>query len=747
MLRFAANSCPLSVFNSGFGKAASGLMCRLVLLLATVVAWAVSPSGVARAAGSDTVGVYGNVTTVGAGGLIRQPANYFDLEGTTLRFTPNGADGYTVRVRALDWEDPGDIVAWEPSRGFWAPGRRPGPTVDLPFAFPFSGRRWTRAYVNVNGNISFVGPEIQHWPQRGRSAAMRTMAATIDSRSAAGLETMIAALWAIYGSTAISIDPSPARVAITWRAVRPSPDHNWHEPLGENLFQARLYPSGVVELAYKSVAERDGIVGLFHGMEARGRTLDSVEDEVGEVAPEEDVIDITKIELVDNGSTLLAIFTVAADVSEHLANANLRYRVILDFGDYTCDVGVRIREAGRSGYTSCDPAPGAVGYRVDGATIEIPISKISLEGARQVSWNADAVWWGRGFDRLSRPRTVDIGTAAFDLGALSGTLAGNAFEVFHYPSIPRQPRQVLSFIHSYASANHEIVVPFTGFRIDKRYTGGPGSGPINIPVQGIGRGRANPQAGELYRSDSLLVTMVPNFIGAPRFVETGVFRDREFRDFALGIRWIAHEAVHRWAAHLQFRNPQTGHVEHLTDEGCRCHWSKRLHVPAVHAVGLGYASAPYPERSTMGGSFWLDNGDGTFTQAEDAYAFNLPTGLSALDLYVLGMIPATQVPDTFLLRDVEATETRGRFKATKVPVRIDDIVAAMGPRVPAVNASRKEFRLGVFLLHEDGRPPRADLLQRAQAITTAIPRYFATATGGRMRLVPTVSTAVEPPSE
>jgi hypothetical protein len=71
-------------------------------------------------------------------------------------------------------------------------------------------------------------------------------------------------------------------------------------------------------------------------------------------------------------------------------------------------------------------------------------------------------------------------------------------------------------------------------------------------------------------------------------------------------------------------------------------------------------------------------------------------------------------------------------------VRIDDIVAAMGPRVPAADASRKEFRLGVYLLHEDGRPPRTDLVQRAQAVTTATAEYFAAATGGRMRVVPTL---------
>lgn len=104
----------------------------------------------------------------------------------------------------------------------------------------------------------------------------------------------------------------------------------------------------------------------------------------------------------------------------------------------------------------------------------------------------------------------------------------------------------------------------------------------------------------------------------------------------------------------------------------------------------------------------------------------------------MGMMPAAEVPDTFLLRDVQETNARRRVRATKVPVRSDDIVAAMGPRVPAAEASRKEFRLGVYLLHEDGRPPRMDLVQRAQALTTATAEYFAAATGGRMRVVPTL---------
>ena len=141
--------------------------------------------------------------------------------------------------------------------------------VSLPFGFPFAGRTWTRVHANTNGNVSFTAPETTHWEQRDpwSNGTMRSVAAAVDSRSAAGLEAMIAVLWAIYGEAAISVASSPERVALTWDAVRRDADY---EPAGPNAFQVRLYPSGAIEFAYRQVSERDGIVGLFHGSDARG---------------------------------------------------------------------------------------------------------------------------------------------------------------------------------------------------------------------------------------------------------------------------------------------------------------------------------------------------------------------------------------------------------------------------------------------------------------------------------------------
>ena len=718
-------------------------MHRFVLWLANGAILVTSSSWVMLSAESVAVGIHGSVTSIPAGELIRKPANFFDLEGTTVTFTPNGTDGYTVRVGALDWEDHVGTQTWDnPHNANW--GHLESPTVDLPFAFPFAGRTWTRAYANVHGNISFLQPESKHWPQR-EGDTMRGVAAAIDSRSATELEAMVAALWARYDDTTISIDSTSSRVAITWRAVRQDPPGGrWYEPLGENLFQARLYPSGVVELAYRTVAERDGIVGLFHGMNDHGRMLDTADDGLGDASTKGNaVVDISRIELVDRGSTVLVRINVAGDVPNQVPDGTIDYRFILEFGDYSCAAGVGISQNGTRGFTWC-ASPGVVGYRVHGTTVEIAISKVLLHGSDHFSWNADAVWWGRAFDQVFESRPVSVAELDYDLSAMPGTVPGNTFEVFHHPSILKNPRQVMSLVYSHAPANVEIAVPFTDFRTDALYGGGPGSGPINTPVQGIGDWQARPTSGTEFRSDSLLVTMVPTFIGAPLFSETGMWADLEFRDFGRGISWIAHEAVHRWAAHLKFRNPHSGRIESLTDERCRCHWSRFLHAPVVHAVGQGYSSGPYLEHSVMGGSIWSDNGDGTFTRA--ATPGSMPYGMSALDLYVMGMIPPTQVPDTFLLDAADGVNPWGTIKAMKVPVRIEDIVAAMGPREPASDASRRDFRLGVYLLHEDGRPPRADLLERAQALTATIPEYFATATGGRMQVVPTASTEPAAPS-
>ncbi len=672
----------------------------------------------------------GTATALPAGGLIYKPANLFDLEGKFVSFTPDG-DGYAVAVEDLNWEQPGPAALAHQLRG----DHRQFAVVDLPFSFSFAGATWNRVYANANGHLSFQRPEYENWPERPPWAdgTMRSLAAAIDSRSAAGLEAQIAALWAIYGDMTLAVDSTPARVVFTWSATRPMPAYRFNAPLGPNVFQARLYPSGRIELAYRAVAERDGLVGLFGAPSGRGRTLDTPAEPAGDV--EEPVLDITDLELVDNGSTLLFRMTLAADVPKTVDDGEIDYRIFPRFGEYDCVVGLEVNATGREPFMGdCGPEPRRYGHRVRGSTVELFVSKTLLHGADHVEWDVDAVWWGRGqFDQILEVGTAEIDRTDLDLGAPPGTVNGNVFEVFHYPVFPKLRAHVTSHIYEHVPANDEIAVLFTDFRIDDLFGHGPSTGAMNVPVQGIGHDPAHPRTGDNFGSENLLVTMSPQFLGAENlWRETGLGDNgHPFRNFAEGVWWIAHETTHRWVAFMRFRNPLSGQIESLRFD--HSHWSEFLHSPAVYPVWPGFSGESYVEASVNSGGVWTDNGNGTFTREDDGTA--LARGLSALDLYAMGMIPPDEVPDTFMLQVAEGTEARGTVRATKVPVRIEDVIEVLGPRTPAVDESRKEFRLGVYVLH-DGGAPRPDLLRKARGISAAVAEYFFRATDGRMLVLP-----------
>ena len=670
----------------------------------------------------------GTATALPAGGLIYKPANFFDLEGKSVTFTPEG-EGYAVAVEDLDWEQPGPAAVAHQLRGT----DRQSVLVDLPFSFSFAGASWNRVYANANGHLSFQRPEYENWPERvpWADGTMRSLAAAIDSRSAVGLEAQIAALWAVYGDLTLAVDSTPTRVVFTWSATRPTPGYRFNAPLGPNVFQARLYPSGRIELAYRSVAERDGFVGLFGVPSGRGRTLDTPAEPGGDV--EEPVLDMTDLELVDNGSTLLFRMTLAEDVPERVDDGEIDYRIFARFGEYDCIVGLEVNAAGREPFMwDCGPEPRRFGHRVSGSTIELFVSKTLLHGAGDVEWDADAVWWEREqFDQILEVGTTPIDRTDLDLGAPAGTVNGNVFEVFHYPVFPKLISHVTSTIYEQAPANDEIAVLFTDFRIDDLFGHGPSTGAVNVSAEGIDDHPA--RRGEIYGSESLLVSMAPQFIGAENlWRETGLGDNgHPFRNFAEGVWWIAHEATHRWVAFMRFRNLRSGQIESLRDD--EIHWSDFLHSPAVHPVWSAFSGERYVEGSVNSGGVWTDNGNGTFTRQDDGTA--MARGLSALDLYAMGMIPPEEVPDTFILQVAEGTEARGTVRATKVPVRIEDVIEVMGPRTPAADESRKEFRLGVYLLH-DGGAPRPGLLRKARGISAAVAEYFFRATDGRMLVVP-----------
>lgn len=136
----------------------------------------------------------------------------------------------------------------------------------------------------------------------------------------------------------------------------------------------------------------------------------------------------------------------------------------------------------------------------------------------------------------------------------------------------------------------------------------------------------------------------------------------------------------------------------------------------------------------MGGGVWQDNLDGTFTQLDDDY-YVPATGWSYLDLYLMGLITPAEVPDFFLLRNLAASgrDANGHpiFKADRVKVTVQDVIAVEGPRVPAVDQSQKKFNTGMVVIVENGAKPSRELLERTHGIAKQWIDYWETTTGHR----------------
>ena len=150
---------------------------------------------------------------------------------------------------------------------------------------------------------------------------------------------------------------------------------------------------------------------------------------------------------------------------------------------------------------------------------------------------------------------------------------------------------------------------------------------------------------------------------------------------------LGHEMMHRWGAYAQFRD-KGGAISSALLGRNSGHWSFLLDS----------------QGSVMYGNRWQDNGNGTFTstmpQSEMKY-------YSPLDLYLMGMIDKSKVPPMLLINspNIDSTQLPQSgitITGTAQHVTIDQIIAAMGPRVPDASASQKNFKSAFIFITSPG---------------------------------------------
>jgi hypothetical protein len=345
--------------------------------------------------------------------------------------------------------------------------------------------------------------------------------------------------------------------------------------------------------------------------------------------------------------------------------------------------------------------------------------------------------------------------AEVDLSSLTpndGPFA-TVYESFHYLSLP-DPRDLTCTVLKVLGDKFDFLAYYSDFRIDNQEAGTPsngplGGGPAGGAVTGIGaqqRGLASYCSAGRFQWQFIQ----PVYVGSNQMQEQppagltdtnnrniGFYmrqlgrstRDGRIPAFDYALSQLGHEMGHRWSA---FVSARVG--EEMIPLG-PTHWARGLHAPA-----------PYPfqrpiEASAMGGGVWQDNRDGTFTQLDDDY-YVPATGYSYLDLYLMGLLAPTEVPDFFILRNLDEAgrDANGRpvFNAERSRITIAHVIAVEGQRQPDVDHSQKQFNTGMVMVVEHGKKPSGELIERVDGIRRAWIDYFATVTGHRASMTATV---------
>jgi hypothetical protein len=352
------------------------------------------------------------------------------------------------------------------------------------------------------------------------------------------------------------------------------------------------------------------------------------------------------------------------------------------------------------------------------------------------------------------PMATDVGSPRVDLSALTpqdGPFPV-VYEPFHYLALPN-PRDLTCTVIKALGDKFDFLAYYSDFRVDNQEAGTPstgprGGGPDGGAVTGIGaaersvasycsNGRFQWQfvqpvyigsnQGQIRPPDDVTDTNIRNIAAYRRQIGERT-PDGRLLPYGYAMSQIAHEMGHRWSAFASAR--VNGEVIPLGPT----HWARGLHAPAAFPY-----QRPY-EASAMGGGVWQDNLDGTFTQLDDDY-YVPATGWSHLELYFMGLIAASEVPDFFILRNLAPAgrDANGRpiFKADRTKVTIQDVIAIEGPRQPDVDRAQKQFNTGIVVIVEHGKTPSRALIERANGIREQWIDYFRTTTGHRASMTAT----------
>lgn len=199
-----------------------------------------------------------------------------------------------------------------------------------------------------------------------------------------------------------------------------------------------------------------------------------------------------------------------------------------------------------------------------------------------------------------------------------------------------------------------------------------------------------------------------------------------------GVELIAHEFGHHTLASAKY---DTG-----DGTGPRC-WLRSTSGSGsfdgacdseAGAAATNHWSAWFNQGSVMYASVLEDLGHGSFRATNPGLKYG------PLDQYLMGLRAPEEVGPMFLVERIWGADSdnvpplRGQsrtFKGARIDFTIDDVIRALGPRVPSRDACH--WKIGLAMVHPPGGPPTEKQLERMAKYMTRWEEFHAWATDGR----------------
>lgn len=637
----------------------------------------------------------------------------FDLAGRTLVFEPQGASSFLVRNVPLEWNGgEGTLVPIVAGENYGI--------VNLDFDFPFHGSSVRTLYVSAYNGIYFDQPgrtELRQYGDLNLATEQRAVIAPLLTTPRARLTT----------TPTIDVAKDATSAAITWTTP------------GAYSVRATLHASGEIRFSYlfvnrtvaaSAVVITSGAEAWRHQRSAIAEGTDATGDIASGLTPDmAGMVDITNVSVDRVGD--LNLFELRIRTRTPVDPVRLAESGSVQFAAvFGSTQSIRFVPAadGRDRYIlpvwGTDTKSSAA--RIESDELVMTFTREHIDASTPTPIQIRIHRDGRLMD-MTDPMTVVLPPSArsvrTDFSAVSETLLNDEpiLEAFTAPilSVYRVWEQVKAIDPTLTEANIDGVAIYQNFFTDIVTYAGAYSTGGNAAVSGL----ANGDSEYLFEPR------------APALMHMNAIGYGHNRTEPGASRLILHEFGHRW---LLFTS--------IFENGVR---TRKLNPLSAHPAQYVDTRAAFPvvtetDTSVMGGGFFTDRGDGTFTSA--AYG---PYGYSWLDLYLMGMVSPQEVPQMFYL-DESNPELGGEYYAPPNEIfngvrrnfTIDQIVDATGTRRPAFPQTQRNFRLVFVMVSDPDRPVRDAEIAAINDYRGFVERDFPIATGGRG----SISTILAPPT-